>query len=270
MKNKLILSLMLFSCVSLDNEVDFIVENESSGYFDFDETNLPVCGNGIKEDNEECDDGQETEFCTNKCKKSYCGDSIVNSSADEECDDGNQLSEDMCSYTCKKNRIVFITNKNYSIVDFKGSVQAIDAICQSEGSKKFNNKIFRAWISDDNQNITHRLNFDSEFKGYYMLPNNIGIVANNLHIFLEDLKNPIQFTINGDLVIDHPYVWSNTDEFGWKVNDDCNNWTSVSEYDPINLGFSKSMNSPDWTKYITGNCSKQYRLYCFDIGDKND
>ena len=74
-----------------------------------------VCGDGIVQEPEECDDGCDpnirsvekmpkrcfdgTSTCNNACKsKSLCGNGIKNSN--EECDDGNTKDGDGCSSTC--------------------------------------------------------------------------------------------------------------------------------------------------------------------------
>ncbi len=48
-----------------------------------------VCGNGIVESGEECDDGNDnnTDACTRYCKNAYCGDGYIRSGR-EECDGG--------------------------------------------------------------------------------------------------------------------------------------------------------------------------------------
>lgn len=89
----------------------------------------PVCGDGIKEGNEQCDEGagnSDTGTCKANCTLPYCGDGIrqgaeqcdgePNCSAQcrflpvcgngviesgEQCDDGNVVSGDGCSATCK-------------------------------------------------------------------------------------------------------------------------------------------------------------------------
>ena len=60
------------------------------------------CGNGIKEDKEECDDGNKNnnDACLNTCKKNLCGDGIINTGV-EECDDRNKDNTDLCLDTCK-------------------------------------------------------------------------------------------------------------------------------------------------------------------------
>jgi cysteine-rich repeat protein len=58
--------------------------------------NGSVCGNGIVEDGEECDDGNldNTDSCLNICELARCGDGAIQEGV-EECDGG-----DGCSSTC--------------------------------------------------------------------------------------------------------------------------------------------------------------------------
>ncbi len=65
-----------------------------------------VCGNGIKEGNEECDDSNSNnnDACTNSCKNAVCGDAIVRTSM-EQCDNGqnNGACPATCSTSCAIN-----------------------------------------------------------------------------------------------------------------------------------------------------------------------
>ena len=68
------------------------------------EDSQPVCGNGIIEAGEECDDGntRSLDGCDPTCRlehASRCGDGIVDS--DEECDEGDDIDGDGCSKRCK-------------------------------------------------------------------------------------------------------------------------------------------------------------------------
>jgi YVTN family beta-propeller protein/cysteine-rich repeat protein len=57
-----------------------------------------ICGNGVTEGSEGCDDGNlvDTDFCTATCTPAACGDGIL-LDLYEECDDGNLLTEE-CIY----------------------------------------------------------------------------------------------------------------------------------------------------------------------------
>jgi len=68
----------------------------------------PVCGDGVIEGGEECDDGPNNDdagACTTKCTEAICGDGFVQ--FEEACDDGNADSTDGCvaciiPHSCKE------------------------------------------------------------------------------------------------------------------------------------------------------------------------
>lgn len=87
--------------------------NASAGRCECDNPNLrnqdgscrpapAVCGNGILEDGEQCDDRNlvNTDACTNACKHAVCGDTIVRTGV-EQCDDGNAVNNDGCTNDCR-------------------------------------------------------------------------------------------------------------------------------------------------------------------------
>jgi cysteine-rich repeat protein len=61
-----------------------------------------ICGDGQKQGDEECDDGNAVDMdgCTPSCTPEVCGDGDVNQTI-EECDDGNTVAMDGCGPTCK-------------------------------------------------------------------------------------------------------------------------------------------------------------------------
>ncbi|MEI9949401.1 MAG: DUF4215 domain-containing protein [Pseudomonadota bacterium] len=62
----------------------------------------PTCGDEKIEKGEECDnaEGNASGACA-KCKTASCGDGVVYAAGQEQCDDGNKLSGDGCSATCR-------------------------------------------------------------------------------------------------------------------------------------------------------------------------
>jgi cysteine-rich repeat protein len=60
-----------------------------------------VCGDGVLNDGEECDDGNavDTDDCPSTCLIAACGDSFVRSGV-EECDDANNIDSDACTNAC--------------------------------------------------------------------------------------------------------------------------------------------------------------------------
>lgn len=74
----------------------------TAGQLVFPQYPLARCGNWIADLGEMCDDGPGgSAFCTPFCTLSQCGDTYLNPSADEECDDGNFDPGDGCDATCK-------------------------------------------------------------------------------------------------------------------------------------------------------------------------
>lgn len=61
---------------------------------------IAICGNGIQNADEQCDDGNLTDDdgCDSNCTITGCGNGIVN--AGEGCDDGNLIDGDGCSSAC--------------------------------------------------------------------------------------------------------------------------------------------------------------------------
>jgi len=62
--------------------------------------NTPVCGNGVVEMGEECDDGNfdGCDGCTPSCVAERCGNGILD--CGETCDDGNTVAGDGCNPVC--------------------------------------------------------------------------------------------------------------------------------------------------------------------------
>ncbi len=60
-----------------------------------------ICGDDNTTANEQCDDGNQVDGdgCSATCENEVCGDG--NTTANEQCDDGNQSNNDGCSSTCK-------------------------------------------------------------------------------------------------------------------------------------------------------------------------
>ncbi|MGB1277790.1 MAG: DUF4215 domain-containing protein, partial [Nannocystaceae bacterium] len=60
-----------------------------------------VCGDTfVQEGVEDCDAGMETDMCDDDCTAVECGDGLLNATAGEECDDGNQDDDDECVAGC--------------------------------------------------------------------------------------------------------------------------------------------------------------------------
>jgi len=64
-------------------------------------TDPSVCGDGVPDPGEACDDGNQVDndACTNACELAKCGDGIAGPG--ESCDDGNQVNTDGCTNVCE-------------------------------------------------------------------------------------------------------------------------------------------------------------------------
>lgn len=62
-----------------------------------------ICGNGILEFGESCDDNNTIsgDGCSDICIIEFCGDGTVQAGLGEQCDDGNTIPNDGCSSTCQ-------------------------------------------------------------------------------------------------------------------------------------------------------------------------
>jgi cysteine-rich repeat protein len=63
----------------------------------------PVCGDGVTEAGEQCDDGLDNsdtlpDACRTDCRTAHCGDGVVDTG--ELCDDGNTIPGDACTNEC--------------------------------------------------------------------------------------------------------------------------------------------------------------------------
>ncbi len=70
----------------------------------------PLCGNGILDEGEECDDNNllNNDGCSSNCRLEYCGDGVKQSN--EECEDGNNVDGDGCSAECEIEEVPYCGN----------------------------------------------------------------------------------------------------------------------------------------------------------------
>jgi cysteine-rich repeat protein len=83
---------------------------------------LPRCGDYVVDNSEECDDGQYNNndkipgACRRNCKRAHCGDGVLDLSESEQCDDGNNNAYDGC-HEC---RMCYKPKDNLSIEGYSG------------------------------------------------------------------------------------------------------------------------------------------------------
>jgi len=87
----------------------------------------PVCGNGIVDPGEQCDDGNriDGDGCEADCTAPFCGNGIVD--PDEQCDDGNHIDRDGCSRKCTSAVLDYLKASNTAEDDQFGFSIALSA-----------------------------------------------------------------------------------------------------------------------------------------------
>jgi cysteine-rich repeat protein len=94
-----------------------------------------VCGDGVVNGDEECDDGNSvsTDFCV-ECRSSRCGDGHVLAGV-EDCDDGNIADGDTCNANCLACPAGAVTydGRCYWVVTTAATWDAAAAACAADG-----------------------------------------------------------------------------------------------------------------------------------------
>ncbi|NUN13291.1 MAG: hypothetical protein HUU55_06600 [Myxococcales bacterium] len=120
--------------------LDAGLDANANGCVDVCEVGSAVCGNGLTEPGEECDDGVGNsdvlaDFCRTSCELPACGDGVVDSG--EQCDDGNGVDGDGCETACT------FTGGGYPLPYVEpftaGSFAAVSWTIESDGGSSANN-----------------------------------------------------------------------------------------------------------------------------------
>jgi alpha-tubulin suppressor-like RCC1 family protein len=68
-----------------------------------------ICGDGVAEAEELCDERGATPRCDDDCTPAACGDANLNAAANEACDDGNGAAGDECGMDCSPTKVVDVS-----------------------------------------------------------------------------------------------------------------------------------------------------------------
>jgi cysteine-rich repeat protein len=95
---------------------------------------LEVCGNGVREPGEECDDHNTTsgDGCSAVCLAEVCGNGVLD--AGEQCDDGNTGSQDGCAADCTIERCPIVVSHQRDWVSAQLAVEPGDERLSLKGS----------------------------------------------------------------------------------------------------------------------------------------
>ena len=257
----------------------------------------PACGDGVIEDDEECDDGDangEHAPCTPECTIAFCGDGYTLMAAEdpvdnEECDQGpdNGLGAS-CTEDCSFAALgVFVTSvevmgdlRDHDPLKLSG-LDGADAICRAsaEAAGVPNFGSYRAWLSDSAQSSKSRFTNPAAPRPYALL-DGTPIAASWSDLFDGAIENPITLTelwseFDGmnepeGLYAQNVNVWSNTKPDGTSIGGGqcCDDWSTSEDYvmDIPQSGRYGSTEDKDegWTQKGSAWCYKLRRLYCVE------
>lgn len=189
----------------------------------------PVCGNGIVEPGEDCDD-----------------------------------TSTYCNTACIRSRYVFVTSEPLLLAgDIDGLIGA-DYECRHRAAVAglLNAERYRAWISTSMLDARDRVEHHA---GRYILVNGL-IVAENWQEFASDThKNAIIVTENSQTL--NTGVWTGTNPDGTRIPGEshCQDWTSSSDLESGFRGDSATLDT-SWTRDQLNPfpCGVPYALYCIE------
>lgn len=197
---------------------------------------------------------------------SVCGNGVLE--LPEECDDGNLNEWDHCSNDCLNNRTVFLTTDFIGLANF-GGIEVADKFCQIEAKVFSIPGIYKAWLSDDSSQNQPKFRLDSQnFEGWYVSPSQIPIAKGWEDLTDSELINSINIQSNGLIDRGNNLVWTATNSDGTKnINGSCGNWSEIGSGSGFNvvLGNPNSTNV-EWTM-IENSCGSEIlkKVYCFQV-----
>ena len=191
-----------------------------------------------------------------------CGNGIVE--GDEECDDPGQTA----CYKCVRDRLVFVTSSSSFNGNFGVEAADIDYDCNMlaafAGLLNGNERRFKTWISTTTESASDRLYHSP---GRYVLRNGLVFAESWDALMAGQILNPLNVDENSQT--QHAIVWTDTRPDGTPMpGDHCQDWTSQSWEAWVYWGDSDAMDS-NWTLYVGDAtnpvvCLDTAALYCFE------
>ena len=187
-----------------------------------------------------------------------CGNGIVE--GDETCDDGNEDPDDGCQ-DCARDSIVFVSSEVYQGFAL-GGLYGADQRCRSLAAKAelMRFETFRAWLSTPTESAADRL---LHSRGRYKLVNGL-VVANDWDALTSGmLQNPILVDEHSQTQ-DLP-VWTGTLANGQPAlgSEFCGDWGDNSGLKFGGVGLSSSTDTM-WSFYEQAPCGAEIPIYCIE------
>ncbi len=191
-----------------------------------------------------------------------CGDGVIE--GDEECDDPGETS---CT-KCVRDRLVFVTSNSMFPGNFGDEAADIDFDCNQlaafAGLVISNERRFKTWISTSHESAADRIYHSP---GRYVLRNGLVFAESWDAMIAGQILNPLNVDENSQT--QHVIVWTDTLPDGSTMpGDHCADWTSYDWESWAYWGDSDAMDI-NWTLYVgeASNptvCLDAASLYCFE------
>ena len=187
-----------------------------------------------------------------------CGNGVVE--GEETCDDANDMLDDGCQY-CAKDSIVFVSSEVYQGFTLGGLFGA-DQKCRSLAAKAglLGFATYRAWLSTASESVADRL---LHSRGRYKLVNGLVVAMDWDALTSGALQNPIvvnEYSQTQDLP-----VWTGTLASGQPAlgSEFCGDWSDNGGLKFGGVGLSSSTNAM-WSFYDKAECGAEIPIYCVE------
>ncbi|MBK9756754.1 MAG: DUF4215 domain-containing protein [Nannocystis sp.] len=186
-----------------------------------------------------------------------CGDGVVE--GDETCDDGNVTPGDGCQ-ECARDSIVFITSEVYQGFAL-GGLYGADLRCQSLAAKAGLQRFltFKAWLSTPSMSVADRF---LHSRGRYVLVNGLVVAQDWDALTSGTIETTI--TVDEKSQTQDTRAWTGTLASGLPAlgSEFCEDWDDDSGLLKFG-GTGLSVNTDAaWSFFEQGPCGSELRLYC--------
>jgi len=189
-----------------------------------------------------------------------CGDGVID--GDEECDDANDVDADGCLGNCTREWFVFITSEPFTTQGNLGGVIGADYECRHRATKLFlpNGERYMAWISTSDVQPLDRLH---HARGPYKRIDGVRVAADWDALVSGTLETTISVSELGEHV--NALVFTGTRPDGTRVQDSthCDDWIDGAG---DNFGWYGATEAADgdWTLAAEQDCGVFAGVYCFE------
>ncbi len=186
-----------------------------------------------------------------------CGDGVVE--GEETCDDMNDVPDDGCK-ACARDSVIFVTSERYrgDINGLAGADQRCRMLAAIEGLPRFD--MFRAWLSTAETAAADRL---LHSRGRYVLVNGLVVAEDWDGLVSGTLLHPID--VDEMSQTQSSAAWTGTlfdgqPSFGSEF---CNGWTTFSGDVLGGTGLLSKIDAT-WSFFEDVNCNADLHLYCIE------